>query len=274
MRLSQLGKCVQSKAVHPISFRITKIPEREIIAAASKCNQLSAKRRQFVHLTCQSSRTVPQFEHDQITLAIELSGGVVRKPPFSNNLYLFQFRFVQTKELCHLDDLSGTDKVGRVGAEFFNSRMKLATAHRLGQIQTQPASTGGQVMGAEFTNRHCSSKARAIEKSCLRSISQRRGPNKAVDRIALTIVAAKDAGQLGRVHQLAYGGRKIEQLEFTTAARDFCEYRNQFPETFRANTPKPIKIQKNLLLPGTHQRIDGALERNGAHTKLQCNPQS
>ena len=62
---------VDSQAVHAISFRITKIAESDTSTPVIRCNQLSANRRQFVHLTCHKRKTVPQFEHDQIIGGID-----------------------------------------------------------------------------------------------------------------------------------------------------------------------------------------------------------
>jgi hypothetical protein len=64
---------VDSQAVHLISFRITNIADRDMSTPVIRCSQLSASRRQFVHLTCRKRKTVPQFEHDQIIVGIDKS---------------------------------------------------------------------------------------------------------------------------------------------------------------------------------------------------------
>jgi hypothetical protein len=100
-----------------------------------RCNQLSASRWQFVHLTCHSPRTVPQLEHDQIILGIDVFDRVVGNPSFRDDFDFLQLGSIEAKESRHFDNLTWADEVRRILAEFFNSRMKLATSHRLGHVQ-------------------------------------------------------------------------------------------------------------------------------------------
>jgi|SRR6516164_761930 len=104
------------------------------------------------------------------------------------------------------------------------------------------------MVSAEFTDRHCSLVTRDLERSCLCSISQWLDTRKTCDRILLSFVTAKDTRQLRDAHQLLDGRGHVEQLEFTPASRDSCEYRNQFSETFSANRRDAIEIQENLTL--------------------------
>ena len=84
--LWHLNVCVDSQLVHPISFKMTNIAESDKTTPANRCNQLSARRRQFVHLTCHNGRTVPQFEHDQITVGIGNSLLLFRDPKWREQL--------------------------------------------------------------------------------------------------------------------------------------------------------------------------------------------
>jgi hypothetical protein len=89
-----------------------------------------------VHLICHSPKTVPQLEHDQIILGINVFGSVVGNSTCGDDFDLFQLGPIKAKEPRHLNNLSLTDEVRWIGAEFFNSRIEIATTHHLRQLQT------------------------------------------------------------------------------------------------------------------------------------------
>jgi hypothetical protein len=73
VRLWHLNVCIHSQLVHPINFKTTNTAESDKKTPANRCSQLRASRRQFVHFTCHSGNTVPQFEHDQIIFGMGTS---------------------------------------------------------------------------------------------------------------------------------------------------------------------------------------------------------
>jgi hypothetical protein len=109
-----------------------------------------------VHLICQSGKTVPQFEQDQITFAIatsKLSDDVRLDSSFGDDFDFLEFRLVDAKKLCHFDHLIGTDKVRRIGEELFDARSKFAAPHRLGKIHAD-AARSVRIMQTEFADSH------------------------------------------------------------------------------------------------------------------------
>jgi len=67
--------------------------------------------------------------------SINVFGSVIGNSTFGDDFDLFQLGSIKAKESRHLDNLSLTDEVRGIGAEFFNSRIELAAPHRLRRLQ-------------------------------------------------------------------------------------------------------------------------------------------
>ena len=78
---------------------------------------------------------VEVFVQSQAVHASVCFGSLIGYSTFGDDFDLFQLSSIKAKEFRHLNNLSWTDEVSGIGAEFFDPRLKLATPHGLGQVQ-------------------------------------------------------------------------------------------------------------------------------------------
>jgi hypothetical protein len=72
----------------------------------------------------------------------------------SDKLDLFQFRALDSEEVCYLNDLAATHEVVWIGAKVFDPGIELPTAHSLGQIEAECAFAICSVLQAELADYH------------------------------------------------------------------------------------------------------------------------